>query len=62
LRQLKLCGEFNIYDETQIKHDQINRPHWGDPALYKNDGYLFPDVLDGIELANLQLETFLQTC
>jgi hypothetical protein len=62
LRQLKLCGEFNIYDETQIKHDEIKRPHWGNPALYKNDGYLFTDVLDGIELANLQLETYLQTC
>jgi hypothetical protein len=62
LRQLKLCGQFNIYDETKIQHDQINRPHWGDPALYKNDSYLFGEILDGIELNNLQLETFLNNC
>lgn len=62
LKQLKLSGKFNIYDETKIKHDQINRPHWGDPEMYKNDSYLFGDVLDGIELANLELETYLSNC
>lgn len=62
LRQLKISGHFNIYDETKIQHDQINRPHWGNPALYKNDGYLFTDVLDGIEITNLQLETYLPNC
>ena len=58
LRQLKICGAFNIYDESLINHSQINRPHWGDPALYKNDSYIFVDVLDGIELSNLSLEIY----
>lgn len=62
LQQLKLSGKFNIYDVTKIKHKQINRPHWGDPALYKNGGYLFNEILDGIELSDLELETFLKTC
>ena len=62
LKQLKVSGHFMIYDVTKIQHDQINRPHWGNPALYKNDAYLFTDVLDGIEIANLQLETFLPNC
>lgn len=62
LKQLAVSGHFNIYDVTKIPHDQINRPHWGDPGIYKNDSYLFGDVLDGIEIANLQLETYLPNC
>lgn len=62
LRQLYLSGKFNIYDVTKIQHDQINRPHWGDPGLYKNEGYLLGDILDGIEIANLQLTTYLDNC
>lgn len=58
LRQLFLSGKFNVYSQDQIKHVQINRPHWGDPALYRNDAYLFTDVLDGIELSNLSLEIY----
>lgn len=60
LNQLKLSGAFSIYDVTSIKHDQINRPHWGDPELYKE--YPLKGVFDGIELNNLQLTTFLKTC
>lgn len=60
LKQLKLNGKFSIYDETLIKHDQINRPHWGDPDLYKE--YPLKGVFDGIELNNLQLITFLNNC
>lgn len=62
LNQITVSGYFNVYDVTKIPHDQVNRPHWGDPGLYKNEGYLFGDVLDGIEIANLQLETFLPNC
>lgn len=62
LRQLKASGKFQIYDETKIQHTQINRPHWGDPGLYKNDSYLFGDVLDGIEITDLQLLTYLPNC
>lgn len=60
LKQLKLNGKFSIYDETLIKHDQINRPNWGDPDLYKERP--LKGVFDGIELNNLQLTTFLNNC
>lgn len=62
LRQLKINGKFMIYDETLIQHDMIKRPHWGDPALYENTSYLFGEILDGIELNNLELTTFLSNC
>lgn len=62
LKQIKLNGNFLVYDETKIQHDEIKRPHWGDPKLYKNESYLFTDVLDGIEITNMQLKIFLETC
>lgn len=62
LSQIFKSGVFNVYSPDQIQHEQINRPHWGDPGLYKNEGYLFTDVLDGIELNNLVLPTYLKTC
>lgn len=62
LNQLWLSGKFMVYSPDQIEHTQINRPHWGDPGIYKNEGYLFTDVLDGIELSNLQLPIYLNNC
>lgn len=62
LKWLKLSGKFMIYDETKIPHDMILRPHWGDPGLYENNAYLLNEVLDGIELNNLELTTFLNNC
>lgn len=60
LKQMKISGHFMQYGP--FRHDRIDRPHWGDPGLYANGGYLLNDVLDGIELANLQLQTYLPTC
>jgi len=60
LNQLKANGSFSIYDTTKIQHTQVNRPHWGDPDLYKE--YPLKGVFDGIEISNLQLKTFLNNC
>lgn len=60
LKQMKYSGNFMQYGP--FRHDRIDRPHWGDPGLYANGGYLLNDVLDGIELSNLQLQTYLPTC
>lgn len=60
LKQMKISGDFMQYGP--FRHDRIDRPHWGDPKLYANGGYLFDDVLDGIELANLELKAYLPTC
>jgi hypothetical protein len=62
LRQIKVSGMFNVYDETKISHDLIVRPHHGKTDDKKNLRYYFTDSLDGIEMSNLQLETYLQNC
>lgn len=37
------------------KHQKIDRPHWGNPAQYGNDAYIFGDCLDAIEIRQLDL-------
>lgn len=60
LKQLRVSGFFMQYGP--FRHNRIDRPHWGDPGVYGNKGYLFDDVLDGIELSDLQLQTYTATC
>lgn len=59
LKQVKRSGKFMMYGKP--KPERIDRPHWGDPGLYKNEGYLFNDVLDGIEI-NIELKIYLPNC
>lgn len=62
IKQIARHKSVMAYSAMSIKHDMIERPHWGDPGLYSNDSYLFGDILDGIELNNLQLQLFLKSC
>jgi len=61
LKEIKISGAFKFYG-SEAPHTEIDRPHWGDPELYKNQGYLFGDCLDGKELQFSQLETFFNIC
>lgn len=58
LLQIRDSGYFLVYDVDSISHTAIERPHWGDPGLYGNSGYLFGECLDGIELKNLELTLY----
>jgi len=64
MRQLKLSGFFMQYGP--FPHNRIDRPHWGDPGLYgatnKDGGYIFDEILDGIEIDGLQLKTYFNNC
>lgn len=62
LYQIARSGKFQLHSDKSISHEQIDRPHWGDPGIYGNEGYYFPDVLDGIELRNVLLKTDLNIC
>jgi hypothetical protein len=59
-RQLKISGFFMQYGP--FDHKRIDRPHWGDAAIYGNKGYLFDEILDGIEISDLQLKTYYNNC
>jgi hypothetical protein len=55
ISQIASNVNFIVKSEDAILHDKIDRPHWGNPAAYGNNGYLLNDVLDGIELRNLKI-------
>lgn len=65
LKQLRVSGFFMQYGP--FRHNRIDRPHWGDPGLYRSrsgepDGYIFDEILDGIEIDGLQLQTYFNNC
>lgn len=39
----------------ELKHQKVDRPHWGNPAQYANTEYIFGDCLDAIEIRQLDL-------
>jgi hypothetical protein len=61
LRQINKSEYIVTQSVDKMAHDKIDRPHWGNPAMYGNDGYILSDVLDGIEIRNLKL-TLKQNC
>lgn len=55
LEQISKSVLFGMPETSTIKHDKIDRPHWGDPGTYGTNSYIFSDVLDAIEIRNLEL-------
>lgn len=62
LRQIYLSPRFRNYDETLIDHTKIDRLYWGREGLYKNEGNVFNDRLDCIEIRDLRLNINLNNC
>lgn len=62
LEQLNFSKAFETYGVTNIQHTKIDRLYWGREGLYKNEGNIFNDFLDCIEIRNLKLKTYLNNC
>lgn len=62
LKQIMHSGKFLIYNETLLQYTKIDRLFWGREGLYKNQGNIFNDMLDVIEIRNLKLKTYLKIC
>lgn len=62
LKQITFSKAFQTYGVTNIQHTPINRLYWGREGLYKNEGNVFNDFLDCIEIRNLKLKTYLKIC
>lgn len=62
LEQLNFSKAFMKYAPNQIPHTKIDRLYWGREGLYKNEGNIFNDFLDCIEIRNLKLKTYLNIC
>lgn len=62
LQQIVYSKAFLKYGATTLPHTKIDRLYWGREGLYKNDGNVFNDFLDCIEIKNLQLKLNLKNC
>jgi len=51
--RIKLSGYF---ESTLFPHNKFDRVYWGKTGLYGNDGNMFNDFIDAIEIQNLDLK------
>jgi hypothetical protein len=51
-----------VQDERLIKHTKTDRLYWGKNGLFGNDGNIFNDYIDCIELTDLQLTIKNKAC
>lgn len=47
---------------NQLQHTKIDRLYWGREGLYKNEGSVFNNFIDCIEIRDLQLKLNLNNC
>ena len=45
-----------------IEHTKIDRLFWGKEGLYANEGNIFEDFLDCIEIRDLELNVYSKIC
>ena len=55
IRVISRSGYFNESTERQVKHIKVDRLFWGRNGLYGNQGNIFNDYVDCIEIKNLSL-------
>jgi hypothetical protein len=47
---------------NQLSHTKIDRLYWGREGLYKNEGNVFNDFIDCIEIRDLELKLNINNC
>jgi len=62
LNKLSRSGYFAEASERDVKHTKIDRLYWGRNGLYGNEGNIFNDYIDCIELRDLKLNLKLKNC
>lgn len=61
MEQIRLSRRFSLID-NKIPHTKIDRLYWGREGLYGNDGNVFNDRIDCIEIRDLKLRVKTQNC
>jgi len=64
IKHINQSGWFLNVDIGLVPHDKYDRLFWGRAGLYGNEGNIFGDAVDAIEIQNLHLELRLiqKTC
>jgi hypothetical protein len=56
LRQIVADKSFQVYSVDRLQRQKWDRLYWGRSGLYGNEGNIFNDYLDVIEIKNLKLK------
>jgi len=62
INQIVKSRYFRQSSAETIKHDKTNRLFWGKTGIYGNNGLIFTDLLDCIEIKNLVITVKQQNC
>lgn len=62
LKEIHLSRAFRTMSPTLIRHTKIDRLYWGREGLGKNQGNIFNDWIDCIEIKDLKLKVNLKLC
>lgn len=62
LKSIFRSGYFYAYSVSDLKHTKTDRMYWGKKGLYGNEGNIFSDCIDAIEISGLQLKIKKQDC
>ena len=63
IKHIVKCKWFHNVDPGLVPHTKIDRLYWGRSGLYSNEGNIFNDSIDAIEVQNLHLNLRLrQNC
>ncbi|KAF0193984.1 MAG: Uncharacterized protein FD166_3610 [Bacteroidetes bacterium] len=62
IKVISRSGYFNESTEKQVKHIKVDRLFWGRNGLYGNEGNIFNDYIDCIEIKDLRLNVKLKNC
>lgn len=58
LNEIFKSGKVLASDKDSLPHTKIDRLYWGRTGLYGNEGNIFDDFLDAIEIQDLQLKFY----
>lgn len=56
IEQLYRNGNFSLAGNDYVEHTKTDQPYWGHEGLFGNEGNLFQDFIDAIEIKNLKLK------
>lgn len=62
MKQISNSKHILNYGADNIQHTKIDRLFWGKEGLYGNEGNIFNDFLDIIEIRDLKFKTYLKNC
>lgn len=62
IREIQNRGDIFQLERGHVPHSAINRYYWGKEGMFGNDGNIFNDWVDAIEINNMKLRININYC